>query len=460
MASTKESDNASDLPSSPKNVYKDPDDGRQRFLLELEFVQCLANPTYIHYLAQNRYFEDEAFIGYLKYLQYWQRPEYIKFIMYPHCLYFLELLQNANFRNAMAHPANKEVAHRQQFFFWKNYRNNRLKFILPKPPPEEVPTPAPPPPASAAPQQSLPASNIAMTTAPPAPASTHSPMPYGLPSGSALAKNDMRNSGIDRRKRKHVVYFLPPQELLRTSKKQSGEKHYLRTTMASIAISASLQRACSSHHVTKKQHAQTKPAYSLGTKQAIDAVTIDVEGQKGFKIDEKDKPSPQINNSEGIEDKLANKFEIESSARKFSDKRWKNGTWDLNMFVRNGRMDWDSKQRGENTWRCTQKLVQTKNQSSLEAQSYPGGHGRAAMIGFFSAYVVDGLTGMDLIGQTGNFICKTALFMTVIGIVLLRKTRDFDNLRKLADEVTYYDKQWQASWKDETASSSDKTGNS
>lgn len=32
-------------------------------------------------LAQNRYFEDEAFIGYLKYLQYWQGPEYIKFIM-------------------------------------------------------------------------------------------------------------------------------------------------------------------------------------------------------------------------------------------------------------------------------------------------------------------------------------------------------------------------------------------
>jgi hypothetical protein len=29
-------------------IYKDPDDGRQRFLLELEFVQCLANPTYIH----------------------------------------------------------------------------------------------------------------------------------------------------------------------------------------------------------------------------------------------------------------------------------------------------------------------------------------------------------------------------------------------------------------------------
>jgi mediator of RNA polymerase II transcription subunit 31 len=108
MASPEEmGDDASEIPSPPKNTYKDPDGGRQRFLLELEFIQCLANPTYIHYLAQNRYFEDEAFIGYLKYLQYWQRPEYIKFIMYPHCLYFLELLQNPNFRTAMAHPANK-----------------------------------------------------------------------------------------------------------------------------------------------------------------------------------------------------------------------------------------------------------------------------------------------------------------------------------------------------------------
>jgi hypothetical protein len=29
-------------------LYKDPDNGSKRFLLELEFVQCLANPTYIH----------------------------------------------------------------------------------------------------------------------------------------------------------------------------------------------------------------------------------------------------------------------------------------------------------------------------------------------------------------------------------------------------------------------------
>lgn len=205
MASVKGNDDVPQSPSMPKNVYKDPDDGRQRFLLELEFIQCLANPTYINYLAQNRYFEDEAFIGYLKYLQYWRQPEYTKFIMYPHCLFFLELLQNANFRNAMAHPGNKELAHRQQFYFWKNYRNNRLKHILPRSLPEPVvapaqapaPAPTPPPPAPAPPAT---ASVAAATTAPTA----LSPMQYATPIGASLSRNDVRNSVGDRRKRKQA----------------------------------------------------------------------------------------------------------------------------------------------------------------------------------------------------------------------------------------------------------------
>ncbi|KAL2558464.1 Mediator of RNA polymerase II transcription subunit 31 [Forsythia ovata] len=184
--------------SSPKNIYKDPDDGRQRFLLELEFVQCLANPTYIHYLAQNRYFEDEAFIGYLKYLQYWQRPEYIKYIMYPHCLFFLELLQNPNFRNAMAHPGSKELAHRQQFYFWKNYRNNRLKHILPRP----LPEPAAAPPTSVPPPNMAAAASAPPPVPSPSAAQVPSPMQYGIPPGAALARNDTRNAAIDRRKRK------------------------------------------------------------------------------------------------------------------------------------------------------------------------------------------------------------------------------------------------------------------
>ncbi|XP_028958599.1 mediator of RNA polymerase II transcription subunit 31-like isoform X3 [Malus domestica] len=156
---------------------------------------CICNVD----LAQNRYFEDEAFIGYLKHLQYWQRPEYTRFIMYPHCLFFLEQLQNANFRAAMAHPGNKELAHRQQFYFWKNYRNNRLKHILPRSLPEPVPAlPPPAPPQHAVPPvPPVPATTVSVTATAPAP----SPMQYAMPPGSA-PKVEPRNSGVDRRKRK------------------------------------------------------------------------------------------------------------------------------------------------------------------------------------------------------------------------------------------------------------------
>ncbi|KAL0321715.1 UNVERIFIED_CONTAM: Light-harvesting complex-like protein 3 isotype 1, chloroplastic [Sesamum calycinum] len=73
-------------------------------------------------------------------------------------------------------------------------------------------------------------------------------------------------------------------------------------------------------------------------------------------------------------------------------------------------------------------------------------NGRAAMVGFFMAYLVDALTGLDVVGQTGNFVCKAALFVTVIGVVLFRRKEDLGNLQKLADEATFYDKQWRASW--------------
>ncbi|GAQ83516.1 Transcriptional regulator SOH1 [Klebsormidium nitens] len=107
--------------------FQETDHGRQRFLLELEFVQLLANPAYINHLAQNRFFEDPAFVKYLQYLQYWKRPEYAKFIVYPHCLHFLDLLQDEQFRKVVASTQNKELLHTQQFYFWKYYRTNRLR---------------------------------------------------------------------------------------------------------------------------------------------------------------------------------------------------------------------------------------------------------------------------------------------------------------------------------------------
>jgi hypothetical protein len=54
---------------------------RNRFELELEFVQALANPFYLHSLAQQGILYQPAFINYLKYLQYWKEKDYARFIL-------------------------------------------------------------------------------------------------------------------------------------------------------------------------------------------------------------------------------------------------------------------------------------------------------------------------------------------------------------------------------------------
>jgi hypothetical protein len=54
---------------------------RKRFELELEFVQALANPYYLHSLAQQGILYQPAFINYLKYLLYWKEKDYARFIL-------------------------------------------------------------------------------------------------------------------------------------------------------------------------------------------------------------------------------------------------------------------------------------------------------------------------------------------------------------------------------------------
>ncbi|KAF8068301.1 MED31 [Scenedesmus sp. PABB004] len=98
-----------------------------RFVLELEFVQCLANPHYLNWLAQNGYFQDEAFLHYLRYLEYFRQPAYATYIRFPHCLFMLELLQSEHFRTAIASPAVTEELHTQQAFYWQHFRANRIK---------------------------------------------------------------------------------------------------------------------------------------------------------------------------------------------------------------------------------------------------------------------------------------------------------------------------------------------
>ncbi|KAI5804352.1 mediator complex, subunit Med31 [Geopyxis carbonaria] len=77
-----------------------------RLEVELEFVQCLANPYYLTHLAHNKYLEDECFIAYLEYLEYFRKPEYAKLLTYPvYSLGALTLLKQAQFRADIANPA-------------------------------------------------------------------------------------------------------------------------------------------------------------------------------------------------------------------------------------------------------------------------------------------------------------------------------------------------------------------
>lgn len=98
-----------------------------RFVLELEFIQCLANPHYLNWLAQNKYFEQKAFLNYLKYLEYWRQPQYAQYIRFPHCLFMLELLQSEHFRQSIASPQVMDELHTQQALYWQHYRTNRIK---------------------------------------------------------------------------------------------------------------------------------------------------------------------------------------------------------------------------------------------------------------------------------------------------------------------------------------------
>ena len=101
------------------------DQDRKRFLVELEFVQCLANPNYLTHLAKQGYFRKDEFKNYLKYLLYWKKPEYIKFIKFPECLYFLDLLQQDELYDGITNNDYVKFISEQQLLHWKYYQTRR-----------------------------------------------------------------------------------------------------------------------------------------------------------------------------------------------------------------------------------------------------------------------------------------------------------------------------------------------
>ncbi|KAL3755955.1 hypothetical protein ACJRO7_002929 [Eucalyptus globulus] len=242
--------------------------------------------------------------------------------------------------------------------------------------------------------------------------------------------------------------------------------------MASIAISASLHRACSFNHVPRREQLRRM----VGTKQATKVVTGDVEGApKGLKLnidDHKDNAASGEDRFKVAEDKSEESQSLESSTIKFKDERWKNGTWDLNMFVKDGKMDWDgvivAEARRRRFLEVCPEAATNEDPVVFRSSIIPWWawirrshlpeaellNGRAAMLGFFMAYAVDALTGMGVVGQTGNVLCKAGLLATVVAVLFFRRNQDIETLRTLVDEATFYDKQWQASWRDQAGSTS------
>ncbi|EJW78272.1 hypothetical protein WUBG_10817, partial [Wuchereria bancrofti] len=103
---------------------------KKRFEIECEFVQALANPHYLNFLAQRGYFKEPYFINYLKYLLYWKRPEYARALKYPQCLHFLEAVQSSAFREAITCTANAKFIEEQQLLQWQYYTRKRQRLHM------------------------------------------------------------------------------------------------------------------------------------------------------------------------------------------------------------------------------------------------------------------------------------------------------------------------------------------
>ncbi|OWM79418.1 hypothetical protein CDL15_Pgr022830 [Punica granatum] len=163
--------------------------------------------------------------------------------------------------------------------------------------------------------------------------------------------------------------------------KEKRKHHILGagTVMASVSISSPFHITCSiNNKKSKQQHSREKNRHlpRAGPATSGHVFTQNTEGQKGH-IHGAETP---MDRSKHVEVKLPEDSRDEGpTTPKFEDERWKKGTWDLNMFVENGRVDWDgiivaakrlweAKQGGEGFSSCSRKQQQTKNQFSSEAR--------------------------------------------------------------------------------------------
>merc|ERR1712098_680680 len=117
------------LTGAMPNIAESDEQAKLRFQVEMEFVQSLANPNYLHFLAQRGFMKDPAFINYLSYLTYWKEPAYVSFLKYPVCLHFLELLQHETFRKEVVSGQCARFLDDQVILHWQHYTRRRAKLF-------------------------------------------------------------------------------------------------------------------------------------------------------------------------------------------------------------------------------------------------------------------------------------------------------------------------------------------
>mmetsp|Transcript_36311 Transcript_36311/g.43891 ORF Transcript_36311/g.43891 Transcript_36311/m.43891 type:complete len:255 (+) Transcript_36311:86-850(+) len=150
---------------------------------------------------------------------------------------------------------------------------------------------------------------------------------------------------------------------------------------------------------------------------------------------------------------------------KFEDPRWVKGRWDYAQFAdKDGETDWDAVIDAEirrrriledNPETCvvgdevvfdTNEIPWTAWVKRFHLPEAELINGRAAMVGFAMAYLVDLTTGVSIVDATNSFWGKCLMGTTLLGCLVVRRLEDLKDIKVLADEATFYDKQWAASW--------------
>lgn len=155
--------------------------------------------------------------------------------------------------------------------------------------------------------------------------------------------------------------------------------------------------------------------------------------------------------------------------QRFNDPRFVNGTWDIAQFANaDGETNWDAVIDAEVVRRrwleVSPEPISDTTPVTFDLSEIPTSvwvrrfhlpeaeliNGRATMVGFTVALLVDLVFHVRLVDQLTSPLGQIATLGTVLFCLFVRSDKDLDVYKELSDEATFYDKQWQATWEGKT----------